>query len=987
MKWLIGLWLLCCWMAASSLRAQTGSWTPAGADPSYPRTLLKASELPRVRESLGMPSNLLLYTGLYSDVQGSPSIDNISTSGRRARATFAKNAAYVALLARQPAGPALGPLPAAQRTALIGTVKALLESANTNVEAFATWSGTTPYTEWQWRSKELIDYLIAYDLLHGTGEPAEGLAASQLRLQEFTGNLYRQATTPFLGFTFFGTIKNNHALMTASALGMAAVVLSEASSPDRSRQPATWAGAGLYQIDNILWRDAQRQSDSTQVAGYAEGPYYCKYALLNCLPFFRALGNFLPDARQAYTFGTSTRSIHNPYYDPKYARLYDWLTAIMLPDGRLPALDDSYVDMAMPELALTGQAQYVRPLALGSLTGSSMNSLTAQLRDVTVDMRAAYLSAALAPTPASHPALTALPASGNLIFRSGSDSMASYLHLYGRGGLAQANAGGHSQGDASSFLLYAHGQLLALDPGYLSYARRAEVGQATNHNLVLVDGVGPAIGTAGAASPATSTVQHSLETPKLTYGEVQTGYEGASIVRKALFVRNSYFLLADDVRATAPHTYTWQLHGAGLAGGTASTGTFADSLSQHEGTWQKGGARLLAHVTASGGATAYATSTNAHEITYNTSENHTTLLVQKSGSARAQFLAALYPYTGRRPDLRTTSGASTAALASVGAAYTDIAFAQADTLLQADTSQLLPQVVRADGQLTFYSADSTGKFAQLFLAQGTVLYADTLALVRASNRATISWQKISLEHYSGTVSRATRLSLALDRAPLRVTGAGLASYSYDATHRQLLLTCAQSTTFVVELATTRPTPLPVVLTAFNAKRQANGRVVLAWQTASELNSQGFTVQRQTQPGQVFETLGFVPNQGQVSPASYTFDDATAPNAAVYYRLQQRDADGNTTYSPVAAVAGSTAAAALYTWPQPAQRTLWVQFSDPLPEVSLRLLDSTGRLVRQLHFQQQAQLDVSTLAPGLYYLQAHDASGRPLTTSQKVLLTR
>ncbi|WP_254244270.1 heparinase II/III family protein [Hymenobacter sp. BRD128] len=938
-----------------------------------------------MRESLGIPGNQALYAGLYADVQGRPTSDNTSANGRRARAAFAKNAAFVVLLGQQPTGTAPAPLAAGQRASLLATTRALLESSNTDVEVFATRMGTTPYTEWQWRSKELIDYLIAYDLLRGAGETPASLAASQARLQVFAGNLYRQATTPFMGFTFFGTIKNNHTLMTAAALGMAAVVLSEASSSDNTQQPATWAGAGLYHIDNVLWRDAQRQSDSTQVAGYAEGPYYCKYALLNCLPFFRALGNFLPDARQTYTFGTSTRSIQNPYFDPKYARLYDWLTAIMLPDGRLPALEDSYVDMAMPELALTGQARYVRPLALSGLTGSPMNSLTAQLRDATVDMRAAYLAAALPPAPASGPALTVLPGSGNLVFRSGSDSAATYLHLYGRGGLAQANAGGHSQGDAGSFLLYAHGQLLALDPGYLSYARRAEVGQATNHNLVLVDGAGPAIGTPGAASPAQSTLGYALQTPQLTYGEVQTAYQGASLGRKALFVRNAYFLLADDVRAAAPHTYTWQLHGAGLAGGPASTGTFADSLAQHEGTWQKSGASLLAHVTATGGAPTYTSATNVHETTYNTAENHTTLLVQQRGRAQTQFLAALYPYaTGaRRPRFRTTSGAATAALAGTGGAYIDVAFAQADTLLQADASGLLPQVVRADGQLNFYSADSTGQFAQLFMAQGTALYLDTTALVRATRRTTLSWQKSSPTRFEGSVSGATSLVLALASAPASVAGPGLASSRYDAARQQLHLSFGQATAFAVQLAA--PAPLPVVLTAFTARRRAGGAVALAWQTASEQASRGFAVQRQRQPGAAFETLGFVPSQGRPQqPASYAFQDNAAPSALTYYRLQQLDADGAQTYSPMVAVAAAPTAATLLAWPQPAQRRLWVQFADPQAVVSLRLLDATGRVVSQTHFQQQTELDVRALGPGLYYLQAQDGAGQPLG-SQKVLL--
>ncbi|RZK53513.1 MAG: hypothetical protein EOO59_12410, partial [Hymenobacter sp.] len=508
--------------------------------------------------------------------------------------------------------------------------------------------------------------------------------------------LYRQSTTPLGGTYYFNDlVKNNHTLMTAAALGMAAVVLNEASSTDANQQPAKWAGAGLYHIDNVLWRDAQRQSDSTQVAGYAEGPYYLKYALLNCLPFFRAMGNFLPDGTQAYTFGATTRRIRNPYFDPKYARLYDWLTAIGMPDGRLPALGDSYVDMGMPELALTGQAQYVKPMYFSKITGTNMASAVAQLRDVTVDMRAAWLAAAVVPTPQAQPALTVLPGSGNLIFRAGNDSLATYLHLSGRGGLAQANAGGHSQGDASSFLLHAQGQLLALDPGYLSYDNRAKVGQATNHNLVLVDGAGPAIGTPGAGSPAMSSIQHAFQTPQLSYGEVTTAYQQASITRKTLFVRGAYFLLADDVRAAASHAYTWQLHGYGLAGAApaAATGTFTDDLGAHEGTWQKNGVSLLAHVTSTGGGATYRTATNPHETTYNTAENHTTLLVQSPSVPETQFLAALYPYTTPPPQFATTSQATTAALAATSLGFIDVAFAQADTVLRADASGRLAQVV------------------------------------------------------------------------------------------------------------------------------------------------------------------------------------------------------------------------------------------------------------------------------------------------------
>jgi hypothetical protein len=977
--------------SVGQLWAQTGSWSPVGADVSFPRTLLKAGALAEVQASLLAPDRLALYSGLYADVQGTPPTDNTSASGRRARATWAKNAAFVVLIGQQPTGSStLVALPEAQRTALISSTRAVLESLNPNVEAFASWSGAT-YTEWQWRSKELIDYLIAYDLLRGAGETPASLAASQAKLQDFAGSLYKQSTTAFMGVSFYGTIKNNHTLMTAAALGMAGVVLNEATSTDLTRQPATWAGAGLYHIDNVLWRDAQRQSDSTQVAGYAEGPYYCKYALLNCLPYFRALGNFLPDGRQAYAFGTSTRNIRNPYYDPKYARLYDWLTAIQMPDGRLPALEDSYVDMGMPELALTGQARYVNPMYFSKLSGTSMASAVAQLRDVTVDMRAAWLAAAIAPTPASHPALTVLPSSGNLIFRAGRDSMATYLHVYGRGGLAQANAGGHSQGDASSFILQSQGQLLALDPGYLSYNRRAEVGQASNHSLVLVDGAGPAIGTAGAGSPAMSGIQHTFETPQLSYGEVTTAYQQASITRKTLFVRNAYFLLADAVSAAAPHTYTWQLHGYGLAGGTAATGTFADSLTmKHQGTWQKNGVSLLAHVTSTGGAsTTYTTATNIHEITYNTAENHTTLLVQSPKTAQTQFLAALCPYTTPPPAFATTNQTTTAGLAATSEQFVDVAFAQADTLLSANTTDPGLRTVQADGLLNFYSATPAGDFAQLFVQAGTILRADTMLLLRASRRADISWQRTSSARYDGYASQATALTLSLGTAPATVTGPAVASYAYNASRQQLQVVLSDASAFGVTLATAATQPLPVVLTSFAGQRQG-AAVLLSWRTASEVGSQGFEVQRQATAATGFETIGFVASTGSATrPASYTFRDGLAPAAGAYYRLRQLDQQGAVSYSPVVAAGALPAATAtlLPVHPQPAHDVLQVQLAGNTSEVTLQLFDGLGRVVRRLRAQQQAQLDVSMLTPGLYYLVAYDAAGQPLAGRQKVVIGR
>ncbi|MCB2379196.1 heparinase II/III family protein [Hymenobacter sp. BT635] len=977
-------------LVVQTVVAQTGSWHPPGADASFPRTLLKASAVAQVQQALLRPERQALYASLYQSATAPPTSDNTSADGRRARATLAKNAAFVLLLDRQPGN---APLSAAEKAALLASAQALLESINTSVEVYATLSNPSSYNEWQWRSKELIDYLIAYDLLRGAGQTDADLAAGKRRLQEFVGNLDSQSVKPFrpvsfVSFEFYKQVKNNHALMTAAALGMAAVVLNDVGSATHvSRRPTAWINHGLFNIDNVLWQDAQRQSDPNAVAGYAEGPYYFKYAFLNCLPFFRAMGNFLPDNTLTYSFGGVSRPIRNPYYDPRYDQLYDWITAILLPDGRLPALEDSYVDMGMPELALTGKSRYVKPLHLGNLSTRQLNSLNTQLRDATVDMRAAYLAANLAPTAPTNPTLTALPQSGNLVFRSGNDSLASYLHVYGKSGAAQTNSGGHSQADASSFQLHANGQLLALDPGYLSYGRRDSLGKATNHNLILVDNAGPAIGAPSAPNDAPATIRNTFQTGKLAYGEVQTTYQTATITRKTLFIRNSYYLLADFVRSNAVHTYTWQLHGYGLENGPAATGSFTDKLAAGEGIWQKNGAGLLAHVTATGGASGYGKATNRHELTYNQSEKHTTLLVQKSGAAQTQFLAALAPFTTTPLSVATTSTATTAALAA-SSDYQDVVFAQADTVLTSDASNLLPLAVQADGLVNFYSTDAAGSFAQLFLEQGTVLYYGNMAHIRSAKRATLSWQRAEAGRYVGYASRATTLTVPLSTAPTAVTGPGVAGFSFDAVTRQLSITLTQASEFQVLLPAANGAVLPVELLTFAAVRQASS-VLLTWKTASEHNNRGFAIERRTEGESQFQQVGFVAGQGTATaPQQYRFQDAGAPLAQVYYRLRQLDQDGKVTYSPVAVLAPATVAPTLSIAPVPAQDVVHISLAGLAEQpVQLTLIDQHGRTVLRQVVRREGQLTVRHLAPGLYFLRALDATGKPVGSSQKVLIAR
>jgi len=83
-------------------------------------------------------------------------------------------------------------------------------------------------------------------------------------------------------------------------------------------------------------------------------------------------------------------------------------------------------------------------------------------------------------------------------------------------------------------------------------------------------------------------------------------------------------------------------------------------------------------------------------------------------------------------------------------------------------------------------------------------------------------------------------------------------------------------------------PLPVELTSFLPS--VNGsRVVLKWQTATEVNNYGFEIQRSKAGilSSSFETIGFVNGNGKSnSTKSYSFTDQPTGGTSFSYRLKQ-----------------------------------------------------------------------------------------------------
>lgn len=97
-------------------------------------------------------------------------------------------------------------------------------------------------------------------------------------------------------------------------------------------------------------------------------------------------------------------------------------------------------------------------------------------------------------------------------------------------------------------------------------------------------------------------------------------------------------------------------------------------------------------------------------------------------------------------------------------------------------------------------------------------------------------------------------------------------------------------------------PLPVELTSFTALYK-NTKIMLNWETKTEVNNYGFSVERKIGEGN-WGSIGFIAGNGNTnSPKeySYTDKDLFAGGSKFQYRLKQIDNDGTFEYSDVVEV--------------------------------------------------------------------------------------
>jgi hypothetical protein len=514
-------------------------------------------------------------------------------------------------------------------------------------------------------SEEIVDYATAFDTLLGAGYPLgsdEAVIAD--RLGRLVTEQYTNYVHPATAGNYAALMQNNHRSKVGAALAVAAIVLAEWEPPSGTGpRPIDWFDYGVREVDDVL-----RYMLMAGDGAYAEGAYYYRYTAMNLLPYARAWERHIGTG--SYRAGDVV--VPSPWRQPLYARTQRWMLDTTVPDGGMAPIDDgnpnrSYYFGVLPDFLPETAAYHWR----------WANAPQPYDTDGAVDLGADAIVAyddSVEPAPPPWSPTQFYAEGGTATFRSGWDDQAVMALALGehdtasefgrdRTGAARGPQS-HEHADPGAFLLYAYGERLALDPGYLTFTTHGQVNQPQHHNTVLVDGQGPAdylaaslnwlSRPAGSRPPAEgqSTLARTVDGPGLDAATVVTDYRGAALDRRFLFLDDSYLVVADRVTSAgaAAHRFTWMLHGNG--GGT-SGGTFAPTAAG--GRWTIGGARLDSAIDVSGPTPAELTTADlTHERSYQEALTHTAVEASTTATS-TDAVQVLYPTRTGQPAPTVTS--------------------------------------------------------------------------------------------------------------------------------------------------------------------------------------------------------------------------------------------------------------------------------------------------------------------------------------------
>ena len=262
------------------------------------------------------------------------------------------------------------------------------------------------------------------------------------------------------------------------------------------------------------------------------------------------------------------------------------------------------------------------------------------------------------------------------------------------------------------------------------------------------------------------------------------------------------------------------------------------------------------------------------------------------------------------------------------------------------------------------SVDGTGTAASFAYPTGVAVDGSGNVYVADYNNNLI--RKITLGY---TISPALPSGLSFDPTTGIISG----STTEITAQKVYTVTATNSfgtSTYSITIAIVAPTP--VTISSFSAIAIANHQINTQWQTATELNTDHFNIERSID-GINFNAIGKVSAVGS-GANSYQFTDLAPLNGVNHYRLQSVDKDGSFSYSKIVFVSITNYELPITVYPNPATSSVIVKGSHI---AKIQVVDNLGRIVgnHSLSDVSNPSINVGLLSAGAYHLRVRTTDGK------------
>jgi hypothetical protein len=205
-----------------------------------------------------------------------------------------------------------------------------------------------------------------------------------------------------------------------------------------------------------------------------------------------------------------------------------------------------------------------------------------------------------------------------------------------------------------------------------------------------------------------------------------------------------------------------------------------------------------------------------------------------------------------------------------------------------------------------------------------------------------------------------------------ISASSLYSISHiDGTYKVLCPALNNTNSAVGSACITYPHSLPIHLLNFTSSL-INKTVKLQWQTASETNSNYFSVER-SNDGATFSDIGMQPAAVNSNALKQYYFTDNNPFPVNYYRIKEVDRDSVASYSKILSVKMPQAESNITISPNPANDRIFIHSSQQVQKIEI--INPQGVIVKTQNSVNVSQpVYISNLSNGIYFLKAYSAGG-------------